>query len=132
MLQFQRSLPISVALQDAELSDLVRARRRSGHGGRKHRAAVGFQARRRQLCLVSRITSGTVHADSDVLSGGELAGERGRPRGDRAWRGRPVEQHEVSPMEGGVDGGADDLVADALLDHTALQPEQHQIRPVTQ
>jgi hypothetical protein len=131
-LQAQGGLPVSVAVQHAELGDLVRPRWRRGRGGGEHRAAVGLQARRRQFCLVPGAATGALHAEGNVLGTGELAGERAHPGGDRAWRRRPVQQQEVSPVERGIRGGADDLVAGALLDHAALQLEQQQVCPVTQ
>jgi hypothetical protein len=51
-LQLQGSLPVSVAVQLAELGDLVRPRWRRSRGGGENRAAVGLQARRRQFCPV--------------------------------------------------------------------------------
>jgi hypothetical protein len=131
-LQAQGGLPVSVAIQHAELRGLVRPRRRTGRGGGEHRAAVGLQARRRQFCLVPGVATGAVHADSDMLGAGELAGESAHPGGDRSWRRRPVKQQEVAPMERGVGGRPDDLVVGAPFDHAALQSEQRQIGPVTQ
>src|SRR5262249_7175436 len=130
-LQIQGSLPVSVALQGTELGDLIRARRRRGHGGGEHRTAVGLQARPRQFCLVPRVATGAVDADSHMLGAGELAGERVCPGGDRSWRGRSVKQQEVPPIERGIGGGAGDLVAGALLNYAAPQTPQHHNRAVT-
>jgi hypothetical protein len=132
LMQTPRSLPVSFAPQHAEPGDLVRARRRSGRGGGEHRAAIGLQALSGQFCLVPGVATGAVHADGDALGAGKLAAgllvyEESVPGAGGRSSSKKLPQWKV-----GLAGGADDLVADALLDHAALQPEQHQILPVTQ